>query len=245
MDNRISNKLNMYRAEIAVCTENQAAWGGMDIFSQHFSELSSKVTLLEQLSYQQAQVMVGVTAAKNKEREKTAEKFEAIANVLRVHAASTGNVSLQKQMAFSHAELVNGKSERSIQLMGQVIESAALNASAFAAYNINAQQVAELTTLRDHLGDSMEATRNTIIARKLLTVQIRTLVKETDALLKNLDKLVKVLKAAHPEFYLHYRAARTVVDQKGKSNKPKAPAVPPNPDDVVPPPPAGDPGGTK
>jgi len=229
MENRIVNKLNMYKAEIAVCTKHQSAWSAMFAFQEGFDELKDLTELLEQLSFEHAQGIVGVTAVKNEERLATAEKAGLLANSLRALATKTKNTALAEQMHFRQATLESGKATRAIQLITQVVNSAGIYAAELLTYyDVGQQQIDELAQLRDHLALSLGNTRNAIIERKALTAKIKSLVKEIDDLLKNnLDKQVKILKQSQPAFFAHYMAGRNVVDLKGKSNKPgQAPTLP-------------------
>jgi len=85
------------------------------------------------------------------------------------------------------------------------------------------------------------------VKRMQHTEEIRMLSKELTGMLRDdFDELILVVKDAHPEFYKLYKAARNVVDLKGKKNKKStAPVIPAMPPAGELPPPAGQVNGSK
>lgn len=230
MKSKIVNKLNMYHAVSLVCQTHTSAWDTTPAFVQGYDAFVAKVTALEQQAYQHTQSLVGVRENKDVFRETTIEKAEVIANALRSLAAFSGNSMLKSAMRFQHTQLEKSNATRLIQYLDSIIEAAGSHIIELPDYGVSQTKLDELIVLRDQLTHQLSATRNALVVRKSLTTNLEQLAKEIDQLLKNaLDKLVLVLKADSPQFFLQYTAARVIVDHRGKTHKPKNPLPPATP----------------
>lgn len=217
----------MYHAVSVVCQAHTTVWETTPAFVQVYGVFVSKVTELEQQAYQHTQSLVGVRENKDLHREATIQKAEVIANALRSLAALSDDSVLKATMRFQHTQLEKAGATRLIQYLDSIIEAAGNHITQLPDYGVSQPKLDELIELRDQLVYRLGSTRDALVIRKSLTANLDLLVKEIDGLLKNtIDKLVLVLKADFPQFFLQYTAARVVVDHKGKTNKPKNPLPP-------------------
>lgn len=227
MKTKIVNKLNMYHAVVAVCEAHTSDWETIPAFGENYGLFVAKVTQLEQQAYQHTQSLVGVRASKDQERETAIKKAEVIANALRSLGTVSGDTKLNAILRFPHTTLMQSNATRLIQYLDSIIEAAGNHASELPAYGVSPEKLEEMIQLRDQLALTLGAPRNAIVVRKTLTNELDQLIRELDGFLKNnLDALVQVLKADYPAFSELYKAARIVVDHKGKSIKPKNPLPP-------------------
>ena len=73
----------------------------------------------------------------------------------------------------------------------------------------------------------MHLARTTVTARRAATERLRVMIRETDAMLREeLDPLVEQLREDQPQFHADYRAAREVVDVRGRRAPAEAAAGP-------------------
>jgi len=209
------------------CDAHESDWETVSAFGEIYGLYKSKVAEARLLAYQHTQSLIGVRAYKDEERERAIEKVEVIANALRSLGAVSGEVKLNEHLRFSHTALIQSNATRLIQYVDSILEEAAAHTSELPAYGVSQEKLDEMMEIRDQLVVTLGTPRNAIVLRKTLTEAMDELVHEIDELLKNnLDPLVEVMKADFPKFSKLYKAARVVVDHKGKSNKPKKPLPP-------------------
>ena len=227
MRTRIINKLNMYHTVSSVCETHASVWNTIPAFGQNYQLFLAKVAALEQEAYQHTQSLVGVTESKEVERKTAIEKAQIVASALRSLGSVSADTKLMAQLRFPQTRLLQAGATRLIQYLDSIIEAAGNHLTELPDYGISQYKIDELIQVRDQLTVTLGTPRNAIITRKILTDKLDQLTGELDHLLKDtLDELVLVLKPDYPEFANLYKAARVIVDQKGKSNKPKPPLPP-------------------
>lgn len=205
----------MYKAVKTVVAENATLWSGLPAFENVFNTFTQKLGTLEQHAYNQNLALVGVSAVKEDKRELVADKAHAISSSLMAFAVISNNVELINQMKISRNTLRRSPYVRALQLLDLIIAKATVHLNDLGDFGVEQAAITELQTLRDELEVLMNAPRNAIIERKVLTQQIKVITKEIDLLLKNqLDKLMVVLKEEQPDFFTAYRNARIIIDHK-------------------------------
>lgn len=219
MDQRGKNKLKMYKAVEAICTAYQAAWSNLPAFASRYTQFSAHLHDLEQAAYRQDIAMAGVAASRDQLLDATIELAEIIANALRSYAAATHNALLEGQLDFPKSEFRTAGQQLILQRIDRVLASGNDHLSALGDYGIVQSDLDNLAALRQQLGETIGTPRNAIIDRKQETQAIADLIDALDDVLRDhLDRLVEVLKPAHPDFYGRYKTARIIVDYKGKKH---------------------------
>lgn len=215
----------MYKAVKTVVANNNAAWSGLPAFANAYTAFNEKLSLLEQLSNSQTFALIGVRSVKEAKRKITAEKAYAISSSLAAYAVLTNNVELIDLMKIRRWDLLRGASVRMLQLLDLILSKANALVGDLDDFGVDQAVVDELQTLRDELEVSFTAPRNAIIERKVLTTQIKNLIREIDLLLKHqLDKLIVVLQEEHADLFITYQNARIIIDLRAKrgSSEPDA-----------------------
>ena len=221
MDTKSANRINMFRATDKVLTVRQAEWIHLSPFSEVVSLFRAQLVLIDQAAHLQDSAIVGVKEVRDQHKQQAVLQAEAIANGLRDLAIATNNPAIAEQMDFTEKSFSRKSVNRIIQLFARVRENAENHVNELAVYEITPQQVADFGTLCDQLPEILGSMRNAIVTRRLHTEILNELVANTHKLLKNrLDKLARLLKAGHPDFFKHYTGARLIIDLKGKGVKP-------------------------
>jgi len=237
----------MYKNVIMICAEHQPVWTTMPAFVTAYDKLVSKTEELSLVGNEQSSKTVGTKKLKDAQHKAIAEKANLVAESLRSLAFESGNIELAEQLHFSHTALLKSNSEKVLQLIDRIVVAADAHAAQLVDRGIAQSQIDELPVVKEQLALAFTQMRNAVVHRKQQTELLAERSKEITHLLKNsMDKLVNVIRPGHPEFYALYKAARTIVDLKGKSNKKgAAPVVPPAVPGGELPPPAQEPGGSK
>lgn len=217
MNQHAKNKLKMYQTVHTICTDHQADWTNLSAFGMAFAQFDTTLAGLEQAAYDQGITTIGVRAAKQQLCDDTLALSEIVANALRAYAASIQDVLLIQQFHFSKWTFYRGGGQHMLQLVDRVLATAHPRITELADFGIAPTQLDALTTLRTQLGIAVGAPRTAIVTRKMLTLTIGQLMREIDQLLRHqLDPLMGVVKPVSLPFYEKYRAARIIVDHRGK-----------------------------
>jgi hypothetical protein len=217
MNQHAKNKLKMYQTVRTICTDHQADWTNLPSFGIAFVQFGTALNELEQAAYDQGITTIGVRAAKQQLCDDTLALAEVVANALRAYAASIQDVLLIQQFHFSKWTFYRGGGQHMLQLVDRVLATAHPHITELADFGITQPQLDALNTLRTQLGVAVGAPRTAIVTRKMLTLTIGQRIRRIDELLKHqLDPLVGVVKPIALPFYEKYRAARMIMDHKGK-----------------------------
>lgn len=209
----------MYETVLAIIMQNQSSWANFPAFSTMVGEFSGKLQELEDLSYQQGTVLPGVTSAKNELRRQTIRKARVLVGALKAYALFTGGVMLAEQVDLSQSDLARLSHLEFKNQLDAIIILCTEHLTELGDYGVTQALIDELQTLRDECDVAFGSPRQAIVDRKTVTQSIELRVSALDKLLKKgLDALMISFKDTVPDFYFHYKAARVIVDLKGKSN---------------------------
>lgn len=198
--------------------QNQSSWNGFPAFAAMVGEFSGKLQELEDLCYQQGNVLPGVTVAKNTLRKQTTENARVIIGALKAYALVTGDAELSARADLTQSDLHRMPHLVFKQQLDAILQLANEHLTELADFGIDQLKVDALQTLRDECDLVFNSPRQAIIDRKTLTESIRQRVKAMDRMLKKgLDALMISFKESVPDFYFHYKSARIIIDAKGKS----------------------------
>lgn len=207
----------MYKSVKTVIAGKEALWNGLPAFVNSYATFSEKLQTLETHAYNQQLALVGVSAVKNSKREAVADRAYAMSSSLAAFAVLSNNVELIDQMKISKYELQRAPKSRILQHLDLILIKATEFVSQLGDFGVDQTSIDELQVLRDELDIMLSAPRNAIVERKVLTQQIKMLMKDIDALLKfQLDKLMVVLAEEHPEFFAAYKNVRMIVDHRNR-----------------------------
>lgn len=208
----------MYKAVRAVIENHEAVWTNLTAFSQSRDAFIQKLNALEQKSYAQSLALVGVSAAKDAKRQIAIEKTFAISSGMVAFATMNNNPMLLEQMHIKKNTILQASKTNLLLIMDRVIAKATEFGNELTDFGVDQESVTELQTLRDELEAQLNAPRNAIVERKGHTQQIKALRVELDKIIKfQLDKLMLLFEAEHPEFFAAYTNARVIVDHKNRS----------------------------
>lgn len=213
MKNATKNKLAMYKTVRDTVIANGTIWGGIPAFVSQVDSLQYMILQMEELEQEQSLAMVGVRSAKDNLRATRNDILLRFSGALTALAKDSGNIILKEQMKFKKSILTVGSRQEYLSLVDRIVTAAQEHSGELTDYGITSEELAQLPAIRQELETSIMSTRMATISRKENTLNISTLEKNIDDLLKNgLDQMVKMLKGTHSGFYSVYNNARKIID---------------------------------
>lgn len=211
--------MDMYAQVRSVVQQNSTSWSGLVAFETAFSDFVQKLEVLNELSYGQENVTIGVRVHKDVVRYSAIEKALEIAAMIKAFASATGSAELKAQMKITLSKIKFGRKNEALMLIDRIIEKANAHSSELVDFGLTQTKLDELHSVRIALGEAISSPRKAIIERKSITLSIDEKFEEMDELLKGqLDHLVYTLKIQAPKLYKDYNAARLVIEPPhGKS----------------------------
>jgi hypothetical protein len=185
-------------------------------FSEGVDALAESLTLIDEQS-QLAQGASGATSVKEAARQALSLAITEVTGALRAYAAKAADPEVAAQAGYSPSEVTSGKANevvarcRSIHATAIGIESAEL-----AKYGITAAKLTALKKKIDAYDSVKTAPRQSQVERNSALQLLPQLVRSAVAIVRDqLDGLVLQFRAANPNFFEEYFAARVVVDTRG------------------------------
>lgn len=213
MTSRNEAKLSMYNAVLNFCDENSATIATLTAFPTVLTAFANKVEAIEDMGQLEAQVISGVTINKADLKKTLSQTASTNAAALFAFATAENDVVLKEKARYSYSDIFRLKDEELTLVVQNIIDQVNANVASLAGYGITAATVADFQDLIDDYNSNAPTPRNAISLRKSYKVQLQTLFKEADSILKDqMDKLALQLKTANPGFYIAYTNNRVIID---------------------------------
>lgn len=213
MNGKQNAKFKMYRATENHCEINKEITKNMPAFVAAFNNFKSLIAEINDTTRQKSSVLRGIATDKNESRQNVAKKVTEIAGLIYAFASAAKNNTLKQEVNTSETRLLQANEERFVSRCQNVYAKGMENVAALADYGITNQTLEDLqSAINDYLAKS-PSTRNAAGNRKTLNSNLTALFKEADTLLKEqIDKLIVVFRAEHPDFVKTYEANRIIID---------------------------------
>lgn len=206
-------KLNMYRSIQQLCNDNTSIITTSTAFENAFKAFSIKVTNLINTATSEAKITRGIVIDKDLTKKTLCQYTTDLAAIVFAYANNTKNNTLKQAVNYSNSDLLHMKPNLLISTCNNIYTAANNNLAALASYNITAPILSILQTAIDNYSTAAPKPKTAKSLKATSTVNIKTLIKETDDILKNeLDKLVVSFKYTNPDFVTAYKKTRTIID---------------------------------
>ena len=211
----------MYNVVRQLMEQNEPTWNSIPAVEDVFNDFNAKLVELQHLATKQSSKLAGYAKSKSKLKVITVEQTLVISGALTFHAQTINDEILMVKASLKAGELARANKEGVLTLVEEIIELASALSAELLPYGITPAHIDDLSNNFEALREQIYGVRMEVIKRKLLTETISTLNKETEKLLSTgLDKLMKVLKTANPDFYTKYKNARMIIDYGTKHKLP-------------------------
>lgn len=207
------NKLNMYITVLQFLANNTAIWSMLLAFADAVTLLTNKVAELQaQVAIQSAHI-VGYATAKKGKKKTLISKLLVVTGALEAYAAVIHDEVLLNFADYTQSDLKKLADNMLTQTANNIVAKANSLLPALASYGIDVALLTDLQTTVTDYATFVESPRLARIAKKTATGNIKTLIKEIDAILKTvLDMLIVQFKVTAPDFFTGYKSARIIVD---------------------------------
>jgi hypothetical protein len=220
MNKNQNAKFKMYRATEKHCGDNTEITKNMPAFVTAFNNFKAIIADINETTQAKSVVLRGIAIDKNESRQNLGSKVNEIAGLIFAFASATGNNTLKQEVNVSEARLLQNNEERFVSRCQNVYAKGVENVALLADYGINNQTLNDLrAALDDYLAKSPN-TRTAASNRKTLNANLTVLFKQADTVLKEqMDKLIVVFRAEHPDFVTTYETNRIIIDAGSKTTQ--------------------------
>ena len=226
VNNPQTNKSTMYATVQAVCEEfRESVWKDHVAYARHFADFTKEAGAIQAWKLVQETARDGVALTKEHLQDLLIDETLPLAGALCALAAEVKDTKLLAMSDLERSDFANLRDEAIDDLAMQLHAKAAEILAAQAELPLNSA----IAKLRDYgVDDAMLASvsaaatayEEVVNAPRLATGKVRTATETieqhfstADEILdKQIDKLVRQFKKAHPEFVSRYRNARVIVN---------------------------------
>ena len=236
MNSNQENKLDMFRAVVALLTVSSPLIATVAALVTKFGLLKGKMDKISVLAATQALPAAGAVVGKKEALDAMVLATLDVAGSVLSYATPNGLPELAAKVTVTESALRYGRQQDRVTLAQQVHDAAATVVARLGDYNVTAATLEDLQTKIVTATAALSGPRNAVDSRSAATTQLPEAFKEVDTLLaKEIDPLIVKFKKTQPDFYNAYQAARIIVDRPGghagkepaTPNAPTTPGTPP------------------
>lgn len=210
-------KLTMFMVVNDCLTINSTIVNNLPGYTTNYTILTTNITGIQSAAKQWEFDKSGISDNKAALKKSVASQAYDIASKLVAFANNTANTVLLKEINYSKSNLEHSP-DLELKTKAQCIyERANANVSALATYGITAAILTTLLTTINSFNVAIPKPTEGIKEKKQITEQINALFRSTDAALKNIDKIVEIVRTTQPAFYKSYKESRKLPEAGGNT----------------------------
>ena len=214
------SKLNMFRTVETHIGDNAAIIADSPAFQTAFNKIKANNAAIQSAAQQRSASLTGIAADKSNLKQTLAKLAATIAGAVFAYAAAEKNQTLKQEMNISVSKLQRARDEELAPRCQMIHDRAETNLAALTDYGINAAQLKNLQTAINNYSAETMKPRQAVSTRKTTRANLAALFRENDDILKNqLDKLIELYRADHPDFVNTYFQTRIIVDPPTRARK--------------------------
>lgn len=214
MDKQTRNKVNMYKATGKVLDDHEEQLQDLTDYTEINGKFRGNITEIDKLDSQLADDTSGITEEKDALGQQLAEEAMKMSLRLKAHARKLEDKSLLNSVTFTKSQLFYVADQTLLSRASHLLTKAKEQAEGAATYGLTPEHITSMETLIAGFGASQPNPRHATINKKDLGAQLKSLVRETDNLLKeDMDVLLEVKGITDPELHSKYESAREIIDR--------------------------------
>jgi hypothetical protein len=221
------NRLAANESVLAVLSANATLYKTLKPLVKATVELDATVQAIVAAGQkQQRAAQPGAGDQKAQARLQLVSLAHEIASTLHAAAVTAQMPELARHVDYSISELAKGRDTAVVERCRDVYQTTAENLSLLADAEVDEETLAELEEKIEAFEQLKPAPRNRTVARRTATTSLKKLFRQARTILAGrIDGYVVKFKSTQTDFYNAYRAARRIVDQRGRSAAPPASSV--------------------
>jgi len=209
----------MAKAVQKVLNDNNTAISAIPAFQNAKTDLDAAVDKIDEIVLSQIANTKG--KAKDKKAAATAAIDSAVALIgpAKSYATEAENNSLFQSFNYSLSSLKKLRDTELLSTLTLIGRNLSANVANLADYGITEAEVSGFGKLIEDYKELLSAPRNAITNKSAATASVKEKFAALKPVLLRLDGLAAAQKKANPVFYNAFKAARAVVDNKGRTRQ--------------------------
>jgi hypothetical protein len=230
MDNKQTNRVNMFKTVSAYLADHNSVWNGTAPFVAAVTKLNNNLAAIDTAAQKQ-ETPSGATIDKETSRDALEDVLFLMCEALSVLGHTAGDHDLTASTNVSASSLNKLDAESLSNRAASVLAAANAKKTDLATLQVTQANIDELNDALQAFNTAKSSPRTQTAERVAQTQSLASLLRETSGILKNeIDPLVNLFRRTNPDFVAGYRSARVIVDRAAtRAAKPSAPTTPTTP----------------
>jgi hypothetical protein len=213
------NRFAMFEAVHTYLKENESAFAGTAELTEAMNKLKNMVYSIIELDDMKTNVTKGTTSLKRETQEEAVSAATALAGALYAFAKKSKNVTLADKTSVTFSTLNNMRDIEFVLFLNSIRELAINNLQQLANFGITEEKFEEYKLKFARYYEALNARESSRATRISASRVIAEQFRETDELLKSLDRLVEAFRKENKQFFNGYIAVRNVHDLGSRHRK--------------------------
>jgi hypothetical protein len=212
MNKTQESRFNMYHATVDFCEQSTPVLGSLPTFSDNLTKLKGINDQIYIFGSEQSRNISGTTVAKKDLRTNLENIAADSARKAMAFATVTKNPVLFQEVNYAISDLQRMPDSLLIDTTTIIHSRIEANLLAMVAYQVTAASQEEFLQAINDYKASLATPRITKVSQKVATAKLAELFKNGDAVLKEMDAVVEIIRSTQMDIYLGYKSARKVIE---------------------------------
>lgn len=213
MNDRLENKLTMYRAVETLLDNNAAKTGPITALATSITNFKNLIGEIETAEQERQTATTGKTATKGEAEALLISEAVTIAAGLKALGSVTNDKELLEAGSETKSSLYGTRDTDLVTKTQQIYNYANTNAAALADYGITPGMITNLQTQIATFNGALGTREESVALRVAAGAEVENFFKDADKILTNqMDTMMEVFRESDKQFYNEYKNARVIRD---------------------------------
>lgn len=212
MEKKQESRFNMYLATVDFCEKNALILAPLPTFSNNLIKLKGICDQIYLFGSEQALNISGTTMAKKDLRTNLENLAADSARKATAFATVTKNRILLQEVNYAISDLQRMPDSLLIETTSNIHGRIEPKLSAMTEYQLTAATQQSFLQAINDCKASLATPRINKVTQKVATAKLAELFKNGDAVLKEMDAVVEIIRTTEADIYLGYKSARKVIE---------------------------------
>ena len=213
MNDRLENKLTMYRAVETLLDNNTAKTGPVAALAAAITNFKNLIMEIENAEQERINATAGKTVSKTNAESLLISEAITIAAALKALGSVTNDPELVAIGSATKSSLIGTRDTDLSTQTRRIYESANGNAVALADYGITPAMITSLQTRIADFDAALGTREESVSLRVAAGQELENFFKQADDILMNqTDKMMELFRTSDTQFYNEYKNARVIRD---------------------------------
>ena len=213
MNDRLENKLTMYRAVETLMDNNAAKTGPIAALATAITNFKNLIGEIETAEQEKQTATTGKTASKGEAEALLISEAVTIAAALKALGSVTNDKELLEAGSETKSSLYGTRDTDLLTKTQLIHDFANTNAVALADYGITPAMITSLQTRITEFNSALGTREESMALRVAAGAEVEGFFKDADNILTNqMDTIMEVFRESDTQFYNEYKNARVIRD---------------------------------